>query len=260
MSALTFKVQHPTLEDNSIVDWQDVLNQRLREWGYEGPFLELDGRYGVQTRSFTSMVLYGMGIAQDAMKRGVTPELRIKVRNRRKTLAEHARYQRRRAWRRNLAPTRVHSPVLETSIVTDTWGYHPGVHDGMDIICKEGTVCFAICDAKVVRVSDDWWGLGNPGGSLGDRGDGIVILQAAESVGPIQKGDYFGYGHAEKPYVAKGQHVKAGQPVCRAGFANAGHVHFMMFRGDPGKTSSGQIRGVGNRDPRPAYDYARKNS
>lgn len=50
-----------------------------------------------------------------------------------------------------------------------------------------------------------------------------------------------------------GQKVKAGQKIGRAGFANAWHCHFAV-------NSRRDDRGVGDRDPDPFLDYARRAS
>jgi murein DD-endopeptidase MepM/ murein hydrolase activator NlpD len=188
------------------------------------------------------------------MKEGVTPELRIKVRNRDLSPDDRRRYKKRQTWRkkkkRQFTGGAVARPV--NKIIEDSWGYHPGVHDGVDIITPPDPAIYAICDATVVRVSDDWWGLGSPGGALADRGDGIIIIRASNDVGPIRKGDNICYGHAEHPAVHVGQHVQAGHRIGHAGFANAWHIHFMVnHRSD--------TKGVGDRDPRPVIDYVVKH-
>lgn len=64
-------------------------------------------------------------------------------------------------------------------------------------------------------------------------------------------------GHARGLYgplrLDPGQKVKAGQKIGRAGFANAWHCHFAV-------NSRRDDRGVGDRDPDPFLDYARRAS
>jgi murein DD-endopeptidase MepM/ murein hydrolase activator NlpD len=60
-----------------------------------------------------------------------------------------------------------------------------------------------------------------------------------------------GYGHAENATVREGEFVRAGDRIGNAGLAVAWHIHFMVNMG------SGE-RGVGDRDPRPIYNYCRK--
>lgn len=249
MSARTFKLTRPHQTGKDIAGWQRSVNTQLARWDADD-LLVVDGDYGVTTRAFTSKVLYGLGIPQDLMVKGVTPELRVKVRNRRLTPWERARYVKRAPWRRALSRPRVAKPV--NTIIADTWGYHPGVHDGIDVICGQDVPIFAMVKSRVIRISDDWWGLGNPGGALGDRGDGVIILENLVSVGPFVKGQRVVYGHAEKPIVKAGDVVQAGGQIGRAGFANAFHIHLCL---NDGSTD----RGIGNRDPRGILDYAKKN-
>lgn len=137
-------------------------------------------------------------------------------------------------------------------ILSSSWGYHPGVHDGVDLITEADDTLYAICDARVIDVrSSGWWGKGaraSSGHPISD-GDGIIQLECLTDAGPFVKGMHFGYGHAEKASVKVGQTVKAGQPIGRAGFANAWHIHFMANGG-------GTSRGVGDRDPMPYVLYA----
>jgi hypothetical protein len=53
--------------------------------------------------------------------------------------------------------------------------------------------------------------------------------------------------------VRAGETVEAGQRIGHAGFANAWHVHFMI-------NARSDTRGVGDRDPRPFYEYAMKHA
>jgi murein DD-endopeptidase MepM/ murein hydrolase activator NlpD len=146
------------------------------------------------------------------------------------------------------APVR---PILEHS-----WGWHPGVHDGVDLITEANDILYAICDGTVIDVrSSGWWGKGaraSGGHSVAD-GDGIIQIRCDVDAGPFKKGMHFGYGHAEQATVAVGHKVKAGQVIGHAGFANAWHVHFMCNGGNT-------TRGVGDRDPWPFVAYALKQS
>lgn len=256
-----FKIEKRHLSGADVKLWQRTLNRQMRTWKVDYR-IEEDGDYGLVTRSLTSTVLRGLGIAQVKMAKGVTPELRIKVRRKRLNPRERARYVARKPWRLRLRKKHaggggVCSPLVK--ITAHSNGFSSG-HDGVDLICPPNAHGFAICKARVVRVSDSWWGIANPGGALGDRGDGIVILQSLVNIGPIRKGDYFSYGHAEKPRVKVGDVVTAGQRICDAGFANAWHFHFMWFRGNPGKAGGGGPKGIGNRDPMTCVRYAQKHS
>lgn len=140
-------------------------------------------------------------------------------------------------------------------ILNDSWGWHPGVHDGVDLICEEDAPIYALCDAKVVDVrSGGWWGKGAPADpALREKGNGIIQIQCLVDAGPFRKGDIFGYGHAEKAVVKVGQTVKAGDLLGHAGFANAWHVHFMVSRQSGW---SGRPQGIGTMDPLPYVQYA----
>lgn len=147
----------------------------------------------------------------------------------------------------------VAAPVVP--ILQHTWGYHKGVHDGIDLITEGDDILYALCDAVVIDArSRGWWGLGahaSSGHPISD-GDGIIQLRCTVNAGPFKPGMHFGYGHAEKATVRVGQKVKAGQKIGHAGFANAWHVHFMANGGQTTK-------GVGDRDPWPYVDYALKH-
>ena len=143
-------------------------------------------------------------------------------------------------------------------ILGHSWGWHPGVHDGVDLICEADPVIFAICDGTIVDArSSGWWGKGAhaSGGHAVSEGDGIIQLQCSVSAGPFRPGLVFGYGHAEKATVKVGDKVRAGQIIGHAGFANAWHIHFMANDGHK-RRGDGGFSGVGDRDPWPYVDYA----
>lgn len=255
MSERTFKIDSPHMRGDDVRAWQDTLNRQMNTWTVDYQIAE-DGDYGVTTRSLTATVCHGLGLesASEAMKDGVTPELRVKLRNKDQTPAEKIRYAERASYRdalrRRYGGGGVSSPLVK--ILADSWGYHPGVHDGIDLICLPESVIYAVCEGRIVRVaSSGWWG-NNPSGDV-SKGDGIIILRATQSVGPIRKGMNLCYGHAEHAVVKEGQLVRAGQALGRAGLAVAWHVHFMV-------NDNNDTRGVGDRDPRPIYNYCRANA
>lgn len=256
MSSRTFKLDSPLMHGSDIKEWQRWLKKQLASWGVDYP-LKIDGIYAQITRDATATVVHGLGLssASAAMKKGVTPTLRTKLRNKDQTPAEKKRYRERAGWRRDLKARFSHSDVASplSTIISSAWGYHPGLHDGVDLICKASAPILAICKAKVVRVSDDWWGLGSPGGALADRGDGIVIIRSLVNDGPFSKGLNFCYGHAEHPAVRVDQIVEAGAVLGHAGFANAWHVHFMV-------NSRRDTKGVGDRDPMKFVNFARSHA
>lgn len=148
-----------------------------------------------------------------------------------------------------------HVSLPVSPIISSSWGYHPGVHDGIDLITDGDDEIVAICDGTVIRAaSSGWWGKGarpSNGHPISD-GDGVIVLRSTISAGPFRPGQNFVYGHAEHPTVRRGQKVKAGQRLGRAGFANAWHIHFCV-------NGRSDDRGVGDRDPRAHLDYARRN-
>jgi murein DD-endopeptidase MepM/ murein hydrolase activator NlpD len=139
-------------------------------------------------------------------------------------------------------------------VLADSWGWHPGVHDGLDLIVEPHAVLHSMCDGRVVRADPGgWWGLGAPKDPvLKAKGDGIIIVRCTVTAGPFEPGLNICYGHAENAKVQAGQAVKAGDVLGEAGFANAWHTHLMV-------NDNTDTRGVGDRDPRPFYDYARKH-
>lgn len=257
MSSRTLKVQNPSMDGKDADLWRGTLRDIGREWGAVPP-IDATGPYTTSVRAITASVLYGLGIAQDELKHGLTPALRTKVRNKRLTARERARYVARAGWRKRLvkrwAPDKVAPPLAR--VLADSWGYHPGVHDGLDLICAADAPIYAMIKSRVVRAdTGGWWGLGarpSWGHPVSD-GDGIIVLEVLENIGPFKVGQRIGYGHAEHPIVKVGQIVEAGQQIGRAGFANAWHVHLVINDGDQG------TRGVGRRDPRPHYEYATKH-
>jgi murein DD-endopeptidase MepM/ murein hydrolase activator NlpD len=232
--------------------WQITLRKQFDTWQVDYP-LAADGNYGPVTRSATRDVLKGLGIAQDAIRDGVTPQLRRKVRNKHLTPREKARYAARAAWRRKLrkkfAGKGVAPPI--NKILTSANGWAGKGHDGVDLICNPNVPIMAICDAEVIDVrGGGWWGK-SPSGDV-TKGDGIIQLRCLSDVGPFKKGMHFGYGHAEHATVKKGDTVKAGDIIGKAGYAVAWHIHLMVNGG-------GTSKGVGDRDPMPFVNYAMKH-
>lgn len=257
----TFKIVDPHMKGDDVKNWQRELQLQFEAMQIPAP-IALDGVYDVATRSYTASLVHALGInALEAMKDGVTPELRTKVRNRILDHDETARFhstqlvEYRRALRKRYDDSkevRVHRPV--NKILADSWGYHPGVHDGLDVICQPNAVLFAMVKSQVVDVRPSgWWGLGVPSNpDLKAQGDGIIQLEVIESAGPFVKGHHIGYGHAEKAKVYVGQVVEAGAPIGHAGLANAWHIHLMYNTG-------ATTKGIGNLDPRSILDYAVKH-
>lgn len=257
MSERTFKVDNPPTKGDDVKAWQEWLNEQMAHWRVDYR-LKVDGLYQPITRDLTASVVHGLGLASamSAMAEGVTPELRTKLRNKRLTPDEVRRHnERERNWlpgfRSKHETKLVHTPL--DKILSSSWGYHPPVHDGVDLICKPNAVGFAICKAEVIRADNGgWWGKGAPSPTVAAKGDGIVVLRSLVDVGPFKKDLRFCYGHAEHVRVEVGDVVDAGDPICLAGLANAWHFHFMVH-------DRNDARGVGDRDPMLFVNYAIKN-
>jgi murein DD-endopeptidase MepM/ murein hydrolase activator NlpD len=253
----TFQVDNPPMKGDDVKNWQQELIHEFHQLDIDAP-VTVDGYYGPVTRSFTASLAHALGMnAGEQMKDGVTPELRTRIRHRqlydferdRFESQEYKDYRRalRKRWHSDTG--RVHKPV--TNVLQHSWGYHPPVHDGVDVICQPDVPIFAMVRCRVVDVrSTGWWGKGAPSDpGLKAKGDGIIQVEILDGVGPFTKGHHIGYGHAEKAVVKVGQEVKAGQVLGHAGFANAWHVHLMHNDGNVGN------RGIGNLNPEPLLNY-----
>jgi murein DD-endopeptidase MepM/ murein hydrolase activator NlpD len=255
----TFTVTTPHMEGDDVRAFQNDLLERFHAWEVEY-FLKTEGDYGVLTRAACASVCHGLGMmASRVMKDGVTPALRVRIRNQRLTEAERRRFgeraEYREALRRKHKGGGVCSPLVK--IITHANGYSKW-HDGVDLICPLDAPGFAICKAKVVRAdAGGWWGKGAPSDpDVRAEGDGIIILQSLVEHGPIKEGMLFGYGHAENAKVSVGQVVNAGDRICSAGMARAPHFHWMASSGASKFWDGSRPLGVGDRDPWPIIQYA----
>lgn len=261
MSQRTFIIASPHMTGRDIREWQRWLVAKFEGWKINYP-LEIDGDYGQATRAATAAMCRAWGIhsANAAMSDGVTPSLRIKLREDRRTPEETVRFRSpvRVRYRQKL---RARSHKLDvcypvTNLITDANNWKPG-HDGVDLICPWEGPALAIVTGRIVRAdAAGWWGAGpkpSHGHPVSD-GDGIVILESTVNIGPFRRGMHFCYGHAEGAQVRVGASVKAGQVIARIGWANAPHVHFMVNNFEP---VNGFYIGRGDRDPKPFLDYAK---
>jgi hypothetical protein len=254
----TFKLKSPAMKGKDVKAWEEELVELFAGIGIKAPIVS-NGVYGDVDRSYTTSLCYALGLdANKAMEKGVTPELRSKLRHRHLSNTEQARFEKRVEWRRRLRERYrqfdeedVHVSLFVAKMVADSWGYHPGVHDGVDIITLPDVPIFAPVRSKIIDVrANGWWRLGAPSDPvLRAKGDGIVQLEVLEDVGPFKKGHHIGLGHAEKARVKVGDIVKAGEQVAHAGFANAWHIHTMYNDGST-------MRGIGNINPQEIIDYS----
>lgn len=255
----TFKVRDPHMKGEDVKEWQIDVDQQFAEMEITCP-IDHDGIYDVATRSYTASLIHSFGLdASATLKDGLTPKMRSKLRHGALNSVERYRFHSpelvryRRKLRKRWGSTQrasVRQPV--DKILADSWGYHPGVHDGLDVICPPNAVIYAMVAGRVIDVrSRGWWGLGAPSDpDLKAKGDGIIQIEVLDAVGPFKKGMHIAYGHAEKSRVRVGEVVRAGEALGHAGLANAWHIHLMINDGSVG------TRGVGNINPRGYLDYA----
>lgn len=252
----TYKIDTPPMRGQDIENWQREIKNEFARMDIDCP-IKPDGIYGVVTRAYTASLAHALGMnASEVMAAGVTPELRSRIRHRELTQQEQQRFAEREDWRRKLRDrydsssiVDVHRPV--TKIIEDSWGYHPPVHDGVDVICLPNAPLYAMVKSRVIDVRDrGWWGKA-PSGDV-SKGDGIIQLEVLETVGPFKKGNHIGYGHAEHAKVKVGQIVEPGHAIGLAGLAVAWHIHLMYNDGSTNK-------GIGTIDSRPILDYAVKH-
>jgi murein DD-endopeptidase MepM/ murein hydrolase activator NlpD len=258
MADVTLKITLPHMTGDVVEQFQRDCNTRLKAWGVNYQ-LEVDGDYGQATRDVGKSLLYGLGVDEGNDFDGISPADRLKIRHGFERLSdeEKVRWKDRKDWRERFAAKYssddLHTPI--TNIISSAWGWHPGVHDGVDLICDPNAPLLAICDGEIVRAdAGGWWGKGAPlDPVLKARGDGIIVLRSTTDHGIFRPGLNFCYGHAESPVVRKGDRVKAGDRIGTAGFANAWHAHFMV-------NDRSDALGLGDRDPMPYVRFAQEQA
>lgn len=253
----TFKITAPFMKGSDIREWQELIVQIGLSWNVHFP-LKPDGVYGMATRSFSKMVLFARGFTHEQLDGGITPWLREGTRHpesRSEIMVLRANAPYRKKFRDELRKKFQDDPDVSApigKILSMTWGFHPGIHDGIDLICGPKAPIRALCDATVIDVRPSgWWGKGASGAIW--RGDGIIQIRCRTDDGPFRVGMHFGYGHAEGADVEVGQKVEAGARLGEAGLAVAWHIHLMANNGEFG------LRGKGSIDPRPFVNYAIRN-
>lgn len=101
----------------------------------------------------------------------------------------------------------------------DTWGAArpQGGHEGTDLMSPTGTPEFALTDGRLVAVK------GSNENGWNKLGGYTVMLEAADDVGPIKKGDLFYYAHMDRESsLPVGTRVRAGQRIGTAGDTGEG--------------------------------------
>lgn len=265
MSDRTFKLQTPSMRGDDIKSWEEELKDLFSKIGIRAPIVP-NGVYASIDRSYARSFVYAIGLdPNQVLENGVTPDVRTALRHwhSRITPEQSKALEARTDWRHRLRQ-RYHdleqnnqgkTSTFLDKLLADSWGYHPGVHDGIDLISLPDVPIHAPFKCEVIDVRDKgWWGLGAPKDPvLRAKGDGIVQLKILEDVGPVKKGWHIGLGHAEKARVKVGDIVKAGTWVANTGFANAWHIHCVLNNGTVG------LRGIGNLDPQAMVDYTIKH-
>jgi hypothetical protein len=102
-SPRTFVLVTPYLEGSDVEAFQRTLTTRFDAWDIDKR-VDDDGAYGPDTRDAARQICEGLGIVHvKAMRHGVTPDLRGKIRDpRRRTQQELARAERRKNYRAKL--------------------------------------------------------------------------------------------------------------------------------------------------------------
>jgi peptidoglycan hydrolase-like protein with peptidoglycan-binding domain len=87
----TFKLKAPHITGPDVSDFQRALNRRFAAWKSDRRVV-VDGDYGKDTRTAARQVCRGLGIDhEEAMRHGVAPELRSKIRDPKRRTPEEIR-------------------------------------------------------------------------------------------------------------------------------------------------------------------------
>ncbi|WP_323127088.1 peptidoglycan DD-metalloendopeptidase family protein [Rubrobacter marinus] len=147
----------------------------------------------------------------------------------------------------------------------DTWGASResgSTHEGTDVFAPDGTPIYSTTSGKVVSVS------GADSQGWDELGGWTVMVEATESVGPVQAGDTLLYAHMLEPSPLRpGDMVEAGDVVGEVGSTGEGppgsilpdgrgeHLHFGWY--DPTGTRAEAASGAMN--PFPLLEWLRQN-
>jgi hypothetical protein len=98
----TFRIESPHMTGRDVLAFQRLLNERFERWGIDKR-IDADGEYGMLTRRAARQVAYGLGVSAKESARGITPELRSRLRTpSRRSAEERERAKARRKWLRRL--------------------------------------------------------------------------------------------------------------------------------------------------------------
>ncbi len=139
MSQRAYTVTTPPTRGADVAAWQKLLIDRFEKWDIDYP-LVATGVYDVATRAATASFMRAWGVQDTgtAMQKGLTGWWRTKLRDDRRSPREEAAFRgaTRKKYRADLRDrykrTNVASPIAV--VLQDSWGYHPPVHDGLDLL------------------------------------------------------------------------------------------------------------------------------
>lgn len=104
MSDRTLALTSPHMHGSDVEQLQRDINAELKRWKVAAS-IKVDGEYGAATRDMAKTVLYGLGVAnpQAELAHGVTPAIRLLIRNRDLSADQRTVFTRRADWRKRLA-------------------------------------------------------------------------------------------------------------------------------------------------------------
>jgi hypothetical protein len=113
MSDRILHLTSPQMRGGDVLQLQHTINGWLGKWHIPRR-LECDGVYGVDSRTLTLAVCYGLGIAKAETEHGIAPATRLKLRDpARRSLSERRRCDGRAHWRSRLKHRfHAHGPLL----------------------------------------------------------------------------------------------------------------------------------------------------
>lgn len=247
------KPENP-LRQHHVKVWQEDVKKLFGKMGIDCP-IKADGIFTPLTRAFTADLVRasGLSLSRHMPNAEVSVELRNLLRtgdfekvNTSEVLLYREMLKDRWALDRRI---RIHK--LTPTIISDAWGWKPGIHDGVDVYTMPRAVLFSMVRCFVVAVQHQgWMNLGSPDDPPRKvDGDGLVLMEVIENVGPFRAGMHLGYGNVGRIAVNLDQEVEAGQLIAYSGSPDAWHVHLLV-------STVKDLRGIGNQDPRPLLEHA----
>lgn len=98
----TYKIEAPVMSGEDIKSWQNEIKTLFSQFYISCPIV-VDGNYGDSTRSFTASLCHALGMNEVVvMLHGLTPELRVRIRNHQLTPSETIQMNQRGPWRNAL--------------------------------------------------------------------------------------------------------------------------------------------------------------